>query len=91
MGNHFSKDPLKDQKQGLTSSGRDASYVNADEEVIEEVPTRHAGPIHSLCIVDESHLLSGGADKVTMASGGEHSDKAAAASMQVARLYTWQC
>ena len=57
MGKSASKD--------LKTHDSSASYLNADEEVIEEVPTLHAGPIHSLCVVDEDHFASGGVDKVS--------------------------
>ena len=56
------KSSSKEQRQHDSS----ASYVNAEENAIEEVPTLHTGPIHSLCVVDGEHFASGGADKVRM-------------------------
>jgi len=55
----------KNASKELKTHDSSASYLNADEEVIEEVPTLHAGPIHSLCVVDEDHFASGGVDKVS--------------------------
>lgn len=56
------KGSSKEQRQHDSS----ASYVNSEENAIEEVPTLHTGPIHSLCVVDAEHFASGGADKVRM-------------------------
>ena len=52
-----------DSKEQHDSS---ASYANADEETVEDVPSLYTGPIHSLCVVDEERLLSGGADKASL-------------------------
>ncbi len=60
----------KEAKQDSSATGRDLSYVNGHNDtslVVEEVPTLHEGPIHSLAVVDENHLVSGGADKVSKA------------------------
>lgn len=59
---NMGKGSSKEQRQHDSS----ASYVNAEENAIEEVPTLHTGPIHSLCVVDAEHFASGGADKVRM-------------------------
>jgi len=56
------KSSSKEQRKHDSS----ASYVNAEESAIEEVPTLHTGPIHSLCAVDGEHFASGGADKVRL-------------------------
>lgn len=59
---NMGKSSSKEQRKQDSS----ASYVNAEDNAIEEVPTLHTGPIHSLCAVDGEHFASGGADKVRL-------------------------
>jgi len=42
------------------------SYMeDLDQSYYEDKTILHDGPIHSICIVNENLMLSGGADKVT--------------------------
>ena len=55
---------------GAKASKGDPStnYENAQEseEAVLELPQElHSGPIHSLAVADDRHLLSGGADKAS--------------------------
>lgn len=61
------KSASKELKHDSSAAGRDLSYVNGnnDTSAVEEVPTLHSEPIHSVNVVDESHLVSGGADQVS--------------------------
>lgn len=49
-----------------SSASYDVSKESKDvlEGVLELPQDIHKGPIHSLAVVDEHHLLSGGTDKV---------------------------
>jgi len=49
---------------GESKQGTPETYANGDDSVPELPQSLHTGPIHSLAVVDEHHLVSGGADKV---------------------------
>ena len=42
------------------------SYMSGgdEEEEIQEIPLIHSQPIHSLCVADSTHLISGCANNV---------------------------
>lgn len=49
---------------GESKESASETYVNGDDSVLELPQALHSGPIHSLAVVDDHHLISGGADKV---------------------------
>ena len=59
---------IKSSKDGSRQNAS-VNYAGSESDILEDVPSILGGSIHSLCAGEQSILVTGGSDQVTITTG----------------------